>query len=286
MTISAIGSSNSYLSVIGDSWLAQTNRIYQLATGRLPYDSKYNNIIDGAVSFTPGANPSTITIQTLFKQSQDIQTAVNAMDSAYKGLEQVQTRIEIISDVATVIGENPDLTESQLQNLNNQINYALEEIYEISKTQSYDNTPLLDGMIQTEGYYLNIAGNKSIDITDAFNSVAPENLGLPRQGEAYVTSTNLSDLYDSLSNAYNSIEAQKNRIVGYQDHLSTAFEDLRTTILSASSSLGEFSMVSLLTTPTTPRNINNDLFLTMSNIGNNILINNSDYESIIKLLYS
>src|SRR3989339_630158 len=130
---------SSYYPTVGDSWLAQTNRIYELVTGSLPISAVNDSISTyGGATYSYSYQQSSSTVSVLNQQAEDIQVAVLAMESAGKGLELVKTRLGIMDGLAQVIQSYPDISVFQRNNINEQINYVLDEIYQISQTQQFD----------------------------------------------------------------------------------------------------------------------------------------------------
>lgn len=283
MTTPLVGSNNNYYGLIGDTWLAQTNRIYQLATGKMPNDIDYNNMLGGSVVYSSSVGGTAPTVNALNQDLNDIQTALGAMESSASGLEDIETRINIVLGLASVIEENPNITDVQRRNINEQINNALYEINEIAETQGYNNVPVLDGSLEAEGVYLSLFGGNSIDISDAFSSATPEALGLPRQGEAYVTSDNASELYEKIDNALTAVYNQQDRISTYSDDLVSAFGEIKDAAVASYSSSYAITPIVNSLNPSTISSSNN-LVLNMGNISGNLRIDNSYYERIMSLL--
>jgi flagellin-like hook-associated protein FlgL len=283
MTLSFVNSINSYYSIMGDSYLAQTNRIFKLVTGKLPNDYNYDRIMDG--SFIYHANETTMagTVNMLYRQLQEVQSALGAMEQAYEGLEMVSTRLNIIDGLAEYYQENPDITDVKRENINEQINYTLAEIQNLASSTRYNNVPLLDGQLETAGLYLNLVGNNSIDITDAFRSVIPEDIGLPYPGEVYLYEDNVEDLREMVVDAQNRIDTQYNDINQYKEHLEKAFENIGAAVYSTTV-FQTLNTISNLFPYNESETINNSLFLTMGNISQSVRVDNTYYERIMGLL--
>jgi prefoldin subunit 5 len=283
MTLSINDSTSSYYAIMGDSYLAQSTRVYQLVTGQMPSDIDYSRLSDGYFVYSFSENSYNQTVNTLYQEADAIQTALGAMNEAGDGLERVKTRVEIIGGLASMIKTDASITDIQRAEINTQINNTLEEIQFIAQNQAFDGTPVLNGELQSDGVYLNLVGNNSIDITDAFNNVYPESLGLPHPGEAYVRSDNADSILENVGNALNILDNQTARISNYVEDLEKSFGDIKSAIYSTSVFETMNQMVSMF-----PSNeasyMNGDLYLTMGNIVHNISIDNSYYERIMGLL--
>lgn len=276
---------SSYYPTVGDSWLAQSTRVFELATGKLP-TSTINDSINalGSSAYTFSFQQSNSTYAILNQQSEDIQVAVSAMETAGKGLELIKTRIGIMDGLAQVIQANPDIADYQRDNINEQINYVLDEIYEISQTYEFNGVPVLDGELAEDGVYVEIIADNSIDISTAFNPVDPESLGLPMQGEAFVRSSDVQDFFQQLSDAETQINNQLNDIVEYSKDLADSFEFVSDALYQ--SALMQYSSFSagIVGTINSFSQTDNNLVLSMGNIVNTMRVNNNSYERMLDLL--
>lgn len=276
---------SSYYPTVGDSWLAQTNRIFELATGSLPTNAVNDSISSfGGASYLLSYQQSNSTYSILNQQSEDIQVAILAMESAGKGLEMVKTRIGIMDGLAQVIQQNPDISDFQRSNINDQINYVLEEIYDLSQTQQFNEVSVLDGTLAEDGVYVEIVGDNGIDISTAFNSVDPEKLGLPRQGEAFVRPDNVQEFFQQLSNAETLVNNQLNDIVSYSKSLAESFEIVSDALYQ--SSLMDYSKFSagIIGTVNSFSQTDNGLSLSMGNVVNTMRVDTYSYEKMMSLL--
>lgn len=284
MAITSIGV-NPYYSTIGDSWLAQTNRIVELAIGRLPYDVSYEPLtLDGYLNYAFAYNNANNPLNILTQQSEDIQTAFNALNAAGTGLKQIDVRIDVLEGLAYTIQNDPDLTDTQIDSINEQINNTLQEINYIAKTQSYNNVPILDGEIEQMGVYVNIAGNNSIDITDAFNAATPEDLGLPRQGEAYVIPDNAVDFLEQVNNARSQVNKQLDKLNLYSESLVSSLETVRQALYAGSLASLNNPYGGIPGTMNNYNYVGNNLYLTLGAVSNNVMFNNDFYDHLQALL--
>ncbi|MEW5820766.1 MAG: hypothetical protein AB1782_11285 [Cyanobacteriota bacterium] len=285
MSTSIVGNP-AYTSLIGNTWLATANRISQLVTGSIPIESAYNEpLVGGSVSFSFAYSSSNLTVNDLQRQVEDIQTGFSAMNASGTALNLISTRIDIMDGLAQQIKNNPDLTDNQINNINSQINFSLQEIYEIAQTYTYNGVPVLSGEIESLGVYIELTNNMSIDITKAFSSANPEDLGLPRQGEAYVNSSNVNDFLDQVSDARNTVENQISLIDSYSTDLYDALNVINDAIYD--SNLFSLSTTSIPYSPgiTKPYGyLNEDLYLTYNAISNNIIENNYYVDTILGLV--
>lgn len=276
---------SSYYPTVGDSWLAQTNRIYELVTGSLPISAVNDSISTyGGATYDYSYQQSSSTVSILNQQAEDIQVAVLAMESAGKGLELVKTRLGIMDGLAQVIQSYPDISDFQRNNINEQINYVLDEIHQISQTQQFNGVNVLDGELASDGVYVQIIGDNSIDITSVFSSIDPEKLGLPMRGEAFVRPDNVEAFYQQLSNAETMINSQLSDIVSYSKSLSDSYEIVTEAL--AQSSMMEYSSFSagIIGGINYFSQTDNGLVLSMGNIVNTMRVDNTYYERMMSLL--
>ena len=284
MTIDLTGTSR-YYAVSGDSWLSQTNRILELATGSLPGNIDYENVmLPGKTTFSFSYQPQNMTLSTLQRQAEDIQLATSLMETAYSGLEQINTRINIMENLAKVIEDYPDMTDVQIKNINSQINYALDEIYQIAQDQKYENIGVLDGILEDIGIYLDLVGDNSINITGAFAEATPEALGLPRQGEAYVRSDNVEIFYEQLNDAQIQVQSQMAEIEIYGESLLNALGDVSSAMWAGS--MAELSNPNMtVLSSANAFSLNNDnMYLTLGNVSSNIMFDSKYYDRMLALL--
>lgn len=233
-----LGVSNygSYYSTVGDSYVAQTNRILQLVSDTQPVDYQYDDMsYIGQVNYTMlSASEGLNSLRSYYQQSEDIQFSINAMQEAGDALEQISTRLDIMEGLAGVIEQNQNLSDVQKEGIQEQINFALGEINQIAETTAFENIPLLNGALEETKVYLELTNNNSIDLTEAFNEVTTRALELPDPGYAYVATNTVEDFLESVGDAKDKVDTQLNNIDSYSSHLVGALGDVNGAIMDGS----------------------------------------------------
>ena len=287
MALDFIGNPNNFNITTGDSLLAQNSRIYQLVTGKLPPNIPTKNLSNGAITYPSSPSNVNNTSASLYGDAEDIQNSIGALKEARQGLEMVMTRINVISELAAVIDKYPDMSYTQRTNINDQINFALNEIDDIGKTQKFSDTYLLDGTIEQNGAIVKLTNRETIDLTEAFKEVSPEKLGLPRQGEAFVRSDNLDGFYEQLSKAVENVQKRVDTIDSLESTLFDQFEIIKNTIYDTQNSIEKnnvFTPSNALGSNFSSLKYGGDLYLTMGGIQSSIMKDNDFYQRILTLL--
>lgn len=283
MTTSLSSSNTNYSAVVGNSSFAINNRIYKLVNGELPKNLNMNNIQNGRAIYSFGAESPNLSINKLYQQAEDIQFSLGALDKTTEELDKVSTRLLIGKSLTEILRDNKELTNLQKENIEDQMNYLMGELDQIAYTANFQNVPLLDGTLEENGAFLNLSGNNSTDLTQAFQATTTEAFELPYPGEFTLTSLNLDEFERSLNTAIGRVDRQKALAEEFGETLFEAFDDISAAIYSSDALSGATTKASQFSLYSS-HNSNGNLVMSMGYLSSNITFDNNNYDNIMRLL--